>query len=75
MHGVIRQTTHSNQRILTITNTNGNKATITSFFNRVSSWLANLITNAEHWTSTQRWEAMIKAIFAGPMGVVAPPTG
>lgn len=75
LHGVIRQTSHSNQRILTITSTNGNKATITSFFNRVSSWLANLITNAEHWTSAQRWEAMIKAIFAGPMGVIAPPTG
>jgi hypothetical protein len=75
LHGVIRQTTHSNQRILTITSTNGNKATITTFFNRVSTWLASLTTNAEQWTSTQRWEAMIKAIFAGPMGVVTTSTG
>ena len=37
LHRVIRQTTHSNQGILTITSTNGNKATITSCFNRGSS--------------------------------------
>lgn len=55
--------------------TNGNKEAITTFFVRVGQWLSRLMANAEQWTSTQRWEAMIKAIFAGPLGVVATPTG
>jgi len=75
LHGIVRQTTHGNQRALTITSTNGNKAAITTFFVHVGQWLSQLMTNAEQWTSTQRWEAMIKTIFAGPLGVVATPTG
>lgn len=75
LHGVIRQTSHSNQRTLTITSTNGNKTAIATFFSRVGQWLARMIANAEQWTSAQRWESMAKAIFPGPLGVVAPPTG
>jgi hypothetical protein len=75
LHGVIRQTTHSNQRTLTITSTNGHKDAIASFFIRLGQWLAGILTNAEQWTSAQRWAAMAKTIFAGPLGVVTPPTG
>jgi hypothetical protein len=75
LHGIIRQTTHSNQRRLTITSTNGNKVAITNFFMRIGQWLTRMITNAEQWTSAQRWEAMVKAIFAGPLGVAAVPSG
>ena len=75
LHGVIRQTTHSNQRTLTITSTNDKKRSIATLFHRVGHWLARVIVNAERWTSAQRWEAMTRVIFAGPMGVIAPPTG
>jgi len=75
LHGVIRQTTHSNQRTLTITSTNGHKDAIASFFIRLGQWLARMLANAEQWTSAQRWTAMAKTIFAGPLGVVTTPTG
>lgn len=75
LHGVIRQTTHSNQRTLTITSTNGNKDAIASFFIRLGQWLAHMLANAEQWTSAQRWAAMAKTIFAGPLGVMTTPTG
>jgi len=75
LHSVIRQTSHSNQRTLTITSTNANKEAIASFFVRVGRWLTHLAANAEQWTSAQRWEIMAKSIFAGPLGVVVPQTG
>lgn len=75
LHGIIRQTSHSNQRILTITSTNGHKEAIAAFFTRIGQWIAHMMTNAEQWTSAQRWEALAKTIFAGPLGVVSVPTG
>jgi hypothetical protein len=75
LYGVIKQTRHSNQRTLTITSTNGHKQTIASFFVRLGQWLAHMMTNAEQWTSAQRWATMAKTIFAGPLGVIATPTG
>jgi hypothetical protein len=75
LHGVIRQTTHGNQRSLTITSTNGDKVTITAFFIRVGHWLARITASAEQWTPLERWQIMLRSIFAGPLGVVAVPTG
>ena len=75
LHGIIRKTTHANQRTLTITSTNGNKLAITNFFIKISQWLAGITANAEQWTCDRRWQAMIKAVFAGPMGVATPVTG
>lgn len=75
LHGVVRQTSHSNQRSLTITSTNGDKTSIASFFIRVGRWLAQIMANAEQWTALERWQAMLRSIFAGPLGVVAVPTG
>ena len=75
LHSVVRQTSHSNQRTLTITSTNGNKAAIATFFTGIGRWLAQITTNAEQWTSARRWEGMLTSIFAGPLGVLAVPTG
>ena len=75
LHSIVRQTSHSNQRTLTITSTNGNKAAIATFFVRIGQWLAQITTNAEQWTAARRWEAMLTSIFAGPLGVVTVPTG
>lgn len=75
LHGIIRQTTHGNQRSLTITSTNGDKTTIAAFFIRVGHWLARITASAEQWTPPERWQIMLRSIFAGPLGVVAAPTG
>lgn len=75
LHGVVLQTTHANQRTLTITSTNGEKSRIASFFARASLWLERWRLIAEQWTDTQRWGAMLKHIFAGPMGAITVPTG
>lgn len=75
LHGVVRQTAHANQRTLTITSTHGNKAAIANFFITVGQWLAKITTNAEQWTPAQRWAAMLKAIFVGPLGGAPIPTG
>jgi hypothetical protein len=75
LNSIIRQTTHGNQTTLTISSTNGKKQVIIDFFQRVGRWLTQVTTVAEQWTSTERWAAMLKVIFAGPMGQVAIPTG
>ena len=75
LHGIVRQTTHGNQRTLVVTSTNGNKTAIATFLNRIGQWLASWVTNAEQWTSCKRWESILRAIFAGPLGVIAANTG
>lgn len=75
LHGVVRQTSHSNQRCLMVTSTNGDKVTIAAVFTRIGQWLNRLAISAEQWTSAQRWQAMARAIFAGPLGVVTASTG
>jgi hypothetical protein len=75
LHGVIRQTSHSNQRLLTITSTRANKTAIACFFISISRWLASIIANAEQWTAPQRWMHIVKTIFAKQMGAIAVPAG
>ncbi len=75
LNSIIRQTTHGNQTTLTITSTNGKKQVIIDFFQRIGRWLNQVTTIAEQWTSTERWAAMLKVIFAGPLGQVVIPTG
>jgi hypothetical protein len=72
LHSVVRLTTSAGQRTLTVTSTNGDKNAISTFFGRLGAWLSTFMANAEQWTPPKRWEALLKAIFPGPFGVIAP---
>lgn len=75
LHGIVRHTSHGNQRTLTITSTNGNKAAITTFLRKIARWLEAYMANAEQWTSAQKWQGVVRTIFAGPLGVANARTG
>lgn len=74
LHGVVRLTTSGGQRTLTVTSTNGDKGAISTFFTRLGSWLNEFGRTAEQWTSSDRWAALLRTIFAGAMGVLRPST-
>lgn len=75
LHLVVRQTTHANQRNLTLSSTSGKKEAICGFFRRLSEWLTAFTASAEQSGLPECWSALLRTIFGSRMGTVAAPSG
>jgi len=74
LHSIVRQTTTSGQRVLTISSTHAKAEKVANFFHRLASFLNGLHATAEHWTRQQSWEALLRKIFASAFSELKPGT-
>src|SRR5947209_3531973 len=63
LQGIARQTTHSNQTILTITSMHAQAPAIRRALHAVSTFLQRVRQTAEQLTSAHRWAAVLRFIF------------
>jgi hypothetical protein len=63
LNGVARQTTHSNQTMLTITSLHAQAPAVRRALQAVSAFLQRVRQTAEQLTSTHRWAAVLRFIF------------
>jgi hypothetical protein len=63
LHGIGRQTTHGNQKTLTITSNHAQAAPIRRALEGVSRVLQRLAETAEQFTVNQRWRWLLRFIF------------
>ena len=75
LNSVVRQTNSGGQRFLTIASTHANAHRVASFFTKLAADLNTFAATAEQWTRPERWALLLKRIFAGAFGSVAPASG
>lgn len=63
LNGVARQTTHGNQTTLTITSMHAQASAVRRALEAVSTFLQRVRQTAEHFTSRERWRAVLRFIF------------
>ena len=63
LHGVARQTTHSQQTTLTITSMHAQAPAVRRALNAVTIFLQRVRQTAEQLTSGSRWAAVLRFIF------------
>lgn len=63
LHGIARQTQHSNQTTLTLTSNHAQAGVIRSALEAVSQLLQRLAQTAEQFTVNQRWRHLLRFIF------------
>jgi hypothetical protein len=63
LNGVARQTTHSNQTMLTITSMHAQATAVGRALKAVSAFLQRLRQTAEQLTAANRWAAVLRFIF------------
>lgn len=75
LHSIVRETTSGGQRLLSIVCTHAKANRVIAFFTNLATYLQRFIANAEQWTPSERWAALLRQIYAGAFGSVAPKTG
>ncbi len=68
LHGIARQTKHSNQTPLTITSNHAQAGPIRRALESVSQFLQRLAASAEQFTVDQRWRWLLRFIFRDWLG-------
>ncbi|HEX2238244.1 MAG TPA: transposase [Gammaproteobacteria bacterium] len=63
LHGVARQTTHSNQAMLTITSMHAQAPAVRRALAAVSTFLQRVRQTAEQFASADRWRAVLRFIY------------
>jgi hypothetical protein len=74
LHGIGRQTKHSNQTTLTITSNHAQAGPVRRALESVSQLLQRLAASAEHFTADQRWRWLLRFIFRDRLGPRSPNT-
>ena len=83
LHGIARQTRHSNQTTIEVTNTHAKAHLIAQALNKVSAFLQRIKICAEQLTQAARWTLILSAAFQqflkgrvlGSPGTLLPATG
>ena len=73
--GVARQTTHANQKRITISSMHAKAKQIANLLVSFSSWLRQLILDAEQFTAAARWALILRRIFQDFAGFPLTPPG
>jgi hypothetical protein len=63
LHGIARQTRHSNQTAVEVTSTHAQAPLIARTLTKVSSFLQRIKTSAEQLTQLDRWTLILSAAF------------
>jgi Transposase DDE domain group 1 len=72
LHGIGRQTKHSNQTTLTITSNHAHAGPVRLALESVSQLLQRLAASAEHFNADQRWRWLLRFIFRDRFGQRSP---
>jgi Transposase DDE domain group 1 len=72
LHGIGRQTKHSNQTTLTITSNHAHAGPVRLALESVSQLLQRLAASAEHFHADQRWRWLLRFIFRDRLGHRSP---
>ena len=72
LHGIGRQTKHSNQTTLTITSNHAQAGSVRRALESVSCLLQRLAASAEHFTADRRWRWLLRFIFRDRLRQSAP---
>ena len=63
LHGIARQTRHSNQTKVEVTSTHSKAQAIAEVLTKVSGFLKRIKTTAEQLTQTDRWRLILSTAF------------
>jgi hypothetical protein len=63
LHGIARQTRHSNQTTIEVTSTHSKAPLIAKALRQVSAFLKRIKTSAEQLTQHTRWKVILSAAF------------
>jgi hypothetical protein len=75
LNSIVRQTISGGQRMLTIVSNHAAATAVAQYFTALAARLRTFASNAEQWNPTQRWQALLRSIYASAFGLVVPDTG
>ena len=75
LNSIVRQTSSGGQQTLTIASNHVHAGRIADYFAKLSDYLRGFRAKAEHWTSEQCWDALLRKIYASAFGPLVPGAG
>jgi hypothetical protein len=75
LHSMVRETTSGGQRLLSIVCNHAKAGLVIRFFTNLAAYLRGFSANAEQWTATERWDALLRKVYASAFGIVVTPSG